>query len=56
MRPILFVSILLLSVMTTRAQKVYTVEYQSQADMKVCVVEYESQAGWRNQQKKHLMY
>ena len=35
---------LLLSVVGLNAQTVYSVEYESQADVKVFVVEYESQA------------
>jgi hypothetical protein len=51
------------------AQKVFTVDYASQADVKLFVVEYASQADlcvfkveyasraeWRSQQKKHFMY
>ena len=51
------------------AQKVYSVEYQNQADVKVFVVDYENQAdikiyfvayenqaGWRNNEKKYLLY
>ena len=51
------------------AQKVYSTDYQSQADKKIFFVKYESQAdlkiyfttyqskaGWKKQSKKHLMY
>ncbi|HRZ76442.1 MAG TPA: DUF6150 family protein [Bacteroidales bacterium] len=51
------------------AQKVYSVEYPYQADLKVFAtvynyqadlkvykVEYDYQAGWRNKEKVHLMY
>ena len=36
-------------------KKIYFVEYESQADLKIYVVEYKSQAGWRNQEKQHLL-
>ena len=36
--------------------KIYFVDYESQADLKIFFVDYESQAGWRNKEKKHLMY
>ena len=35
---------------------VYVVKYESQAELKIFFVDYESQAGWRNTSKKHLMY
>jgi hypothetical protein len=35
--------------------KVYFVNYESQADLKIYIVDYESQAGWRNNQKQHLL-
>lgn len=35
--------------------KIYFVEYESQADLKIFYVDYESQAGWRNNQKSHLL-
>lgn len=34
----------------------YFVDYESQADLKIYYVEYESQAGWRNANKRHLLY
>lgn len=37
------------------AQKVYKVKYESQADLKIYIVEYDSQAGWRNEEKMHLL-
>lgn len=36
--------------------KVYVVKYENQADLKVFFVKYENQAGWRNKAKQHLMY
>ncbi len=36
-------------------KKLYFVEYESQADLKIFKVKYESQAGWRNQEKQHLL-
>ncbi len=38
------------------AQKIYIVNYESQADVKVYVVGYESQAGWKNQARQYLMF
>jgi hypothetical protein len=35
--------------------KVYFVDYESQADLKIYIVKYTSQAGWRNQDKLHLL-
>jgi hypothetical protein len=35
--------------------KVYVVKYESQCDLKVYLVDYESQAGWRNPEKMHLL-
>ena len=37
-------------------KKVFFVDYASQADLKIFFVEYASRAEWRSQQKKHLMY
>lgn len=37
-------------------KKVYFVNYESQADLKIYFAEYESQAGWKNANRKHLMY
>ena len=36
--------------------KVYVVKYENQADLKVFKVKYENQAGWRNKEKIHLMF
>ncbi len=36
--------------------KVYFVDYESQADLKIYYVEYESQVGWRNVNKRHILY
>ena len=44
MKKLFFLSTILLFLGTTNAQKVYSVKYQSQADVKVYVVKYESQA------------
>jgi hypothetical protein len=44
MKYILILAALFLSVSAPRAQKVYSVNYESQADVKVYVVQYESQA------------
>tara|TARA_Y100001934_G_C11806479_1_gene519550 strand:+ start:367 stop:531 length:165 start_codon:yes stop_codon:yes gene_type:complete len=38
------------------SQKIYTVNYETQADLKVYVIDYASQAGWINKSKKHLLY
>lgn len=37
------------------AQKVFSVDYSSQADLKIFIVDYASQAGWRNKEKMHLL-
>jgi hypothetical protein len=37
-------------------KKIYFVKYQSQADLKIYFVDYESQAKWKNNSKKHLLY
>ncbi len=36
--------------------KVFVVKYENQADLKVFKVKYENQAGWREKKKMHLMY
>lgn len=64
-----YIIILLITPLVGFSQKIYTVDYQSQSDIKVFVVEYESQSdlkvyfvkyksqsGWRNNKKKHLLY
>jgi hypothetical protein len=38
------------------AQKIFSVEYVNQADVKVFVVKYENQAGWKNNSKQALLY
>ena len=68
MKTPLFLAILVIS-MQTNAQKIFSVDYESQADLKVFVVkyesqanvkiffvDYESQAGWKNNAKKHFFY
>jgi len=65
----LLLLISLFAMQQTKAQKIFSVDYESQADVKVFVVkyesqaevkiffvEYESQAGWKNNQKKHFFY
>jgi hypothetical protein len=37
-------------------KKIYFVDYENQADLKIFFVAYENQAGWRNNEKKYLMY
>ena len=44
MKKLLFFTLFLFVLGTTKAQKVFSVEYASQADIKVFVVDYESQA------------
>ena len=34
--------------------KVYITDYESQADLKIYYVNYSSQVGWRNKQKSYL--
>jgi hypothetical protein len=36
--------------------KVFVVDYENQADLKIFFVKYENQAGWINSSKKSLMY
>ena len=36
-------------------KKIFFVDYESQADLKIFIVDYESQAGWRNNKKIHLL-
>lgn len=36
--------------------KIFVVQYENQADVKICFVKYENQAGWRNNSVKHLFY
>jgi hypothetical protein len=36
--------------------KVFVVKYENQADLKVYKVKYENQAGWNEKKKMHLMY
>ena len=44
MKQITLIAIILLSAGFAKAQKVFSVQYESQADVKVFVVDYESQA------------
>lgn len=37
-------------------KKIFFVDYESQADLKIFFVKYDSQAGWRNNSKKQLLY
>ena len=58
----LFALLFLISISgLTYAQKVYSVSYSNQADVKIFVVKYENQAyenqaGWNEKKKMHLMY
>jgi len=36
-------------------KKIYFVKYESQADLKIFKVKYESQAGWNKTEKQHLL-
>ena len=36
--------------------KVFVVKYENQADLKVFKVKYANQAGWKTNSKKYLMY
>ena len=36
--------------------KIFVVEYKSQADLCVYKVDYKSQAGWNKKGQKHLLY
>ena len=44
MKKFLFILILVFSVLSSKSQKVYSVDYSSQADVKVFVVDYMYQA------------
>jgi hypothetical protein len=35
---------------------VWFADYKSNADLKIFFVEYKSEAGWKNEQKKYLLY
>ena len=59
MKKLNYVSVLLVLLavsVTASAQKVFSVGYEDQADVKVYMVKYENQGGWRNREKIHLMY
>lgn len=36
--------------------KVYVVDYENQSDLKVFFVKYKNQSGWRNKSKQYLFY
>ena len=36
--------------------KVFVVKYENQADLKICFVEYKNQAGLENNNLKHIKY
>ena len=55
MKYLLFL-IVLFSGVRSFAQKVYSVQYENQADFKIYFVEYKNQAGWRNKSKQHFMF
>jgi hypothetical protein len=44
MKKIIYAIFLIISINSVNAQKVFTVEYENQADVKVFVVKYENQA------------
>ena len=52
----LLLLISLFALQQTMAQKIFSVDYESQADVKIYFVDYESQAGWRNSAKRYLFY
>ena len=56
MKKIALISSILLISISAKCQKIFSVDYENQADLKVLVVNYESQAGWRNSSKQHLLY
>jgi len=37
-------------------KKIFFVDYEYQADLKIFFVNYNYQSGWRNSNKKHLLY
>ncbi len=46
---------MLLAYGVSQAQRVFSVDYENQADVKVYFVKYENQAGWENTSKQALM-
>ena len=56
MKKLLFLTVCLLISGITKAQKVFSVEYASQADVLIFIVVYSSQAKWRKKEKLHLFY
>ena len=36
--------------------KIFVVDYESQCDLKIFFVKYKSQSGWKNNSKKQLLY
>jgi hypothetical protein len=39
-----------------KAQKVYSVDYENQVDLKIYFGDYENQVGWGNKSKQHLIF
>ena len=56
MKFIPFTVLFSLFTMKSYSQKVFSVDYENQADLKIYFVKYENQAGWINSSKKSLMY
>jgi hypothetical protein len=71
MKKVTVLAAMFLSFNSVKAQKVFSVDYENQADVKVFVVnyenqadlkvykvkyDYENQAGWKNSSKKSLLY
>lgn len=68
-RTFILLLFMLLGICGLRAQKIYSTNYKSEADVKVYVTnyrseadvkvyftEYKSEAGWKNKSKQHLFY
>ena len=47
---------LLMGICGLRAQKIYSTNYKSEADVKVYFTQYKSEAGWKDRSKQHLFY
>tara|TARA_R110001592_G_scaffold237306_3_gene496116 strand:+ start:20926 stop:21096 length:171 start_codon:yes stop_codon:yes gene_type:complete len=56
MTRLLIIGLILFSSHCIYSQKVFSVDYENQADLKIYFTDYENQAGWKKSSKKHLMY
>ncbi|HEY5688931.1 MAG TPA: DUF6150 family protein [Yeosuana sp.] len=42
--------------MRNNSINIFSVEHESQCDLKIFFVKYQSQSGWKNNSLKHLLY